>query len=166
MKLVIFDLGRTLEHNDVLLPGALDTLLAVEQMRDANDAAPIRCLISDFNVASTPSEILAIQQEYYAILDLVGIRSHFEPVEVRVTLSTELGIEKPDQRIFRAAIDKIEPEAGFGSAIFITERLSHVVACRDLGMQAIHFKGPGQTSGDVDRLVDAIPIIREFVERP
>jgi hypothetical protein len=31
-------------------------------------------------------------------------------------------------------------------------------------MQAIHFQGPGQTTGDVQRLIDLVPLIRAFVE--
>ena len=34
MKIVLFDLGRTLEHNDVLLPGAVQTLEAIGNLRD------------------------------------------------------------------------------------------------------------------------------------
>jgi hypothetical protein len=30
-------------------------------------------------------------------------------------------------------------------------------------MSAIHFKGPGQNAGDVDRLVDVIPLVQELL---
>ena len=35
MKIVLFDLGRTLEVNDVLLPGAKETLEAIQELKDA-----------------------------------------------------------------------------------------------------------------------------------
>jgi FMN phosphatase YigB (HAD superfamily) len=73
-------------------------------------------------------------------------------------------IFKPDERIFRKAIDKINPDGAFRDTMFITERRPHVEAARGLGMQAIHFQGPGQTTGDVQRLIDLVPLIRAFVE--
>lgn len=166
MKVVLFDPGRTLERNNVLLPGVLQLLDAVVRLRDANDQPPVLSLVSDYSPAATDQQIAQRHQEYYAILDVLGIRSRFEPVAKHVTLSTEVGVNKPDARIFRAALDRVEAGFGFGNAIFTTERPDHVQACRDLGMQAIHFKGPGQASGEVTKLLDAIEIIKAFVEQP
>jgi FMN phosphatase YigB (HAD superfamily) len=70
---------------------------------------------------------------------------------------------KPDKKIFRAVIEKIDEDLGFQCVAFITENLAHVKAVRDLGMTAIHFKGPGQAVGDVDRLVDLIPLLQVFL---
>ena len=36
MKVVLFDLGKTLEDRDVLLPGARETLQAIQAMRSSN----------------------------------------------------------------------------------------------------------------------------------
>jgi hypothetical protein len=36
MKVVLFDLGKTLEDGDVLLPGAREILQAIQAMRDFN----------------------------------------------------------------------------------------------------------------------------------
>ena len=152
MKLVFFDLGDTLESGDVLLPGALETLQGIADLRSSGGEPAVLGLISDFDMPSP---------EYYAILDLLGIRSFFEPVATRVTLSNEVGVFKPDPRIFREAIDRIDPGLEFGDALFITERRSHVVAARQLGMQAVHFQGPGQQTGDVERLPDLIPLVRQ-----
>jgi len=35
MKVILFDRGDTLEHDDVLLPGAIELLTAVRDMKDA-----------------------------------------------------------------------------------------------------------------------------------
>ena len=164
MRIVLFDLGETLEHNDVLLPGAEETLQAIGKMRDQNSLAPWLGLVSDYFPASTPDEVEARRQEYFALLTQLDIRSHFEPVARRVTLSTELGVFKPDERLFRLAVDRADPGAGFSDVAFVTENRFHVAACRELGMRAIHFRGPGQIVGDVDRLPDLIPLIRQFVE--
>jgi FMN phosphatase YigB (HAD superfamily) len=99
-------------------------------------------------------------------LQRLRIRSFFEPVEKHVTLSTEMVslIFKPDERIFRKAIDKINPGGAFRDTMFITDSRPHVEAARELGMQAIHFQRPGQTTGDVQRLMDLVPLITAFVE--
>jgi FMN phosphatase YigB (HAD superfamily) len=102
MKVVLFDLGKTLEDGDVLLPGARETLQAIQAMRDSDGEAAVLALVSDFAMPDNPEQIPLIQQRYYELLDKLGIRSFFEPVADRVTLSTEVGVSKPDEKIFRA----------------------------------------------------------------
>jgi FMN phosphatase YigB (HAD superfamily) len=162
MKMILFDLGQTLEDRDVLLPGARKTLQAIQAMRDSNGEAVVMALVSDFDMPDRPEQIPVIRQQYYDILDSLSIRSFFEPVSERVTLSTEVGVFKPDEKIFRAVVNKIDEGLSFQSVIFITENLAHVEAARNLGMMAIHFKGLGQTGGDINRLVDLIPIVQAF----
>jgi FMN phosphatase YigB (HAD superfamily) len=167
MKMVLFDLGKTLEdvidREDVLLPGARETLEAIRAMRDSDGEAPILALVSDFGpIPATPEQILFSQKEYYKILENLGIRWFFEPVAQRATLSTEVGKLKPAKEIFQAVIEKI-PGLHFADVMFITEDRSHVEAARSFEMQAIHFKGPGQITGEIDNLIDSIPHIRRFL---
>lgn len=163
MKIVFFDLGNTLEKQGGLAPGAIETLRAIQSLQGSDGRAPALALISDFTMPNTPDEIPAIRAQYLAILDTLGLRQFFKPVSKRVTLSTEVGVTKPDKRIFESAIKKINPSLRFQDAIFITEEPVHIAAARSLGMRAVHFKGPGQASGDVNRLTDVVPIIKKFV---
>ena len=167
MKVILFDLGNTLEdtEREVLLPGALKTLKAVRDMRDAQGVGPALALVSDFGETdATPAQLLATRTEYYAILDRHGIRGFFEPVAQRVILSAEVGAEKPSAKIFRAVIDRIDPSLGFKDIFFVTELEPHVTAARTLGMRAAHFKGPSQTTGEVKRLPDLVPLVRTFLQ--
>ena len=93
-------------------------LQAVQQLHDPNGQPPGLGLVSDF--FPLPEEIAQRQQEYYDILQRLRIRSFFEPVETHVTLSTEMVslIFKPDERIFRKAIERLS-----GNKAFITEDL-------------------------------------------
>ena len=166
MRIVLFDLGDTLEKEGRLLPGAAKTLQAIQGMRDASGQAPALALISDFLMPDSSSQIPALQQQYYKILDQLGISRFFRPLSRRVTLSSEVGVRKPDQKIFNTAIKKIDKRLGFQDAIFITENLPHIVAARHLGMTAIHFKGPTQATGEVDQLLELIPLIKQCVEKP
>ncbi|WP_138733367.1 M20/M25/M40 family metallo-hydrolase [Modestobacter excelsi] len=165
MKLVLFDLGQTLEDGDVLLPGALETLEAIDALRDGDRPAARLGLVSDFDMTNDPSQVPVIQQRYYALLDDLGIRRFFEPVAERVTLSTEVGVFKPDEAVFRAAVTRAVPGLEFRDVLFVTENRSHVLAARRLGLRAVHLRGPGQPDGEVDGLTDLIPLVRAFTEQ-
>lgn len=79
-----------------------------------------------------------------------------------MTLSAEIGVRKPDKRIFRAAIDYIEKDLPFENVLFITGNPIHVDSARQIGMKAIHFKGPGQNTGEIHHLIDLIPRVKDF----
>jgi FMN phosphatase YigB (HAD superfamily) len=162
VKLVLFDLGDTLEHDDHPLPGARDTLEALLALRDGAGQPAVRLgLLSDFLEAGNPDEIPEIRRQYFAILEAIGIRDLFEPVEEHVTLSTEVGARKPDAAMFTAAAER--GGVGFSDTVFITENREHVLAARQLGLTAVHFKGPGQASGDALSLPELVPIVRDLV---
>jgi FMN phosphatase YigB (HAD superfamily) len=162
VKLVLFDLGDTLEHDDEPLPGARDTLEALLGLRDEAGQPAVRLgLLSDFLEPSSPEEIPSIRRQYFDILATVGIRDLFEPVEEHVTLSTEVGARKPDVAMFEAAA--AQGGAGFSDTVFVTENREHVLAARRLGLTAVHVKGPGQTRGDVTSLPELVPIVRDLV---
>ena len=165
MKVVLFDLGDTLEHNDVLLPGAVETLTAVCQLRDENEQSLGVGLVSDFDMPNTPADIPSIRQQYLTILENLQIRQFFEPVDQRVTLSTEVGVFKPDRRIFRAALDKFDRALSFKNAMFVTENAAHVKAARRLEMRAVLLGSGSQAPGSITKLTDLVPLAREFATR-
>jgi FMN phosphatase YigB (HAD superfamily) len=166
MRIVLFDLGDTLEdqEKDVLLPGARETLQAIQGMRDSAGNAPILALVSDFDMPKRPDQTASIRKRYFAILERLGIRSFFEPVSKRVTLSTEVGVHKPDKKIFQAVLKKVAGHPRFEDVLFITENRDHVNKARTLKMKAVHFKGPRQASGEIARLADLIPLVKKFLK--
>jgi FMN phosphatase YigB (HAD superfamily) len=169
LKVILFDLGKTLENNDELLPGAEELLSSIKAMDADRGKSHAIALVSDFdkfNEGMRMIDVKPLQVEYYTILENLGIRSFFEPLYKHVTLSTEVGAKKPDIRIFRAAIDSLENGLSFKNVLFITEDPGHIAAARQLGINAIHFKGPGQSTGDVDKLIDLLPRIRDFLGAP
>lgn len=164
MKVVLFDLGGTLEVEDVLRPGARETLETIAALRDGAGHGTLLGLVSDFDMPADPEEIPAIQQRYYELLDRLGIRDLFEPVAQRVTLSTEVGQFKPAEVVFRTALRKADPTVQFADALFVTENRAHVLAARRLGLQAVQVGVPGGPSGEVDALPDLVPLVRAFVD--
>lgn len=167
MKVILFDLGNTLENTakGVLLPGARETLEAIQGMKAGDGSSPVLALVSDFGeIPATPAQIKASRDEYLKILDVLDIRQFFEPVTQRITLSAEAGAVKPSPIIFRKAIDKISNQLPFKDVMFVTENEPHILAARKLEMNAIHFRGPGETSGDVTKLVSLIPRVLNFIK--
>ncbi len=164
MRVVLFDLGNTLiDNHHNLLPGAEEMLNAAQLLQDPDGQLVKLALVSDFTSPATPEQVEPIRQQYYSILRGTNLAKFFDPLPVRVTLSTEVGVGEPDRRIFRAALDKIDSSLHFHHAIFIEENPAHVAGARRLGMMAIHFKGPGQSHGEVEKLVDLIPLIKRMV---
>src|SRR5215831_12644041 len=149
MKIIIFDLGDTLEHTvqgkDILMSGAKELLSEIQNMHDHNGDSPALALVSDFD---KPAE------EYYALLQTLGIDNSFE----RITLSNEIGVMKPDEKIFRAAIDKIQKGLSYQNAIFITEEKQHTTAVRKLVMMAIKLKVAEEENGEANSLLEMIPL--------
>jgi hypothetical protein len=166
MKVILFDLGNTLEFNGELLPGAIELLSSIKTMNVSDGNSHAIALVSDFDNFDQGLHLIDVkpkQLEYYNNLHKLGITSFFEPLYKHVTLSTEVGVRKPDKKIFRAAIDSFEKDLSFENVLFITEDSSHVAVARQLGMNAIHFKGPEQSAGEVDKLIDLIPLIQKFL---
>lgn len=73
-----------------------------------------------------------------AMAESVGLADCFD---VFVT-SAELGVMKPDPRIYQVALERLGVTAP--EAIFVDDFIENVEAARGLGMQAIHFTDPDQ----------------------
>ncbi|MFV8053246.1 M20/M25/M40 family metallo-hydrolase [Mycobacterium sp. 48b] len=154
MKLVLFDLGQTLEDGDALLPGALQALTDLAELRDEDGIPVLLGLASDFDEPA---------QHYYRILETLGIRGFFEPVNTHVTLSGEVGVHKPAREFFARAVAKANPALTFADVLFITENSAHVAAARALGLDAIQVRPPGEGGGDIGSLSELPSRVQDFI---
>jgi hypothetical protein len=127
-----------------LLAGAMEVLQTVSNLKDSEGQPVLLAFLSDFLMPRQPSDIPSLQQQYYDLLGRLGIDAFFRPLEQFVTLSTEVGLFKPDRLIFQIAIEKAHADLAFSDVLFVTENCEHVQAVRTHGMHAVHFKGPGQ----------------------
>ena len=69
-----------------------------------------------------------------------------------VIISAEVGLAKPDPRIFQLALERLgvsPPEA-----VFVDDFLHNVEGARAIGMRAIHFQGFEQARAALDALLD------------
>ena len=65
-------------------------------------------------------------------------------------VSGEVGLAKPDPRIFALTIERCRLEPA--RTVFIDDSLRNVEAGRNAGMHALHFRNPVQLHADLNRL--------------
>ena len=147
IKLLLFDLGETLLHGTQPFPHVVSALDAITQFRTASGDTIGVGLISDFTMPELPvteSKIVALEQEYQAILAPTGLEHYFQPFVSHVTLSSRAGVLKPDQAIFKLAVQRSGTGATLNECLFITENNGHLIAAKQYGMAVVRFgSGPG-----------------------
>lgn len=69
-----------------------------------------------------------------------------------IIISAEVGVMKPDERIYRLALEQlgVSPE----QAVFLDDFERNVQGAKKVGMKAIHFRGPEQARRELQVLLD------------
>lgn len=164
IRAVLFDLGDTLANSGELLPGVRPALEAIAALPAGEQPLELG-LVSDWEDPDPTGDPLALEQSVARYLEVVrqlGILDLFAPPERRITLSTCVGVRKPERRVFERALAQMGlPSDQLGAAIFITENAAHIDAARRLGMTALRF-GEG---GDFVDWQDAPTMIAALVDR-
>jgi epoxide hydrolase-like predicted phosphatase len=79
------------------------------------------------------------------------VSKKFEDVFDAMIISAEVGVMKPDARIFHMALEKLDVAPS--ESIFLDDFLENVTGARALGMQAIHFVQPEQALKELKQLL-------------
>lgn len=69
-----------------------------------------------------------------------------------IVVSAEVGMMKPDPRIFRLALEGMEVDAN--QAVFVDDFLHNVQGAREVGMHAVHFRSQEQVLGELNTLLN------------
>jgi hypothetical protein len=129
IRVVMFDLGETLvDANRRPFPHVREALTALGGFRTADSGPLSSCLVSDYTMVVPPitrDKIRPVFEEYIAILDATALREFFEPEDERVTLSTHVGVGKPDRAVFEMALHRLRSKATLQECLFITENAGH-----------------------------------------
>src|SRR5215813_11651238 len=136
IRVIMLD-GDTLIKEGRVLPHVPEALEVLTRFEPPARASLVVSLISDYDMPTTPvtpRKISRIFNKYVARLDEVGLKEFFEPVELRVTLSTHAGVFKPDPRLFKKAIQRLRLRTGLNECLYIGNNSEQVRACRVLGM--------------------------------
>lgn len=67
-------------------------------------------------------------------------------------ISAEVGIVKPDARIYQHALETLQVEPS--ASVFIDDFIENVEAARSMGMHAIHFQNPEQSLAELNALLE------------
>jgi len=70
----------------------------------------------------------------------------------QMIISAEVGLVKPDERIYQLTISKVGVDPA--EAVFVDDFSNNVTGARAAGLHAIHFKGPDQALADLQQLLD------------
>jgi epoxide hydrolase-like predicted phosphatase len=68
-----------------------------------------------------------------------------------VIVSAEVGIVKPDPRIYHLALEKLSVQPA--EAIFVDDMPENIAACQAIGMQGVQFKSAEQALAGIQRLL-------------
>jgi putative hydrolase of the HAD superfamily len=78
-------------------------------------------------------------------------RQKFEDVFDEMIISAEVGLMKPDARIYRLALERMGVQAE--ESVFVDDVLVNVEAARSIGMSAIQFTQPEKTLEELKQLL-------------
>ncbi|MDX1378980.1 MAG: HAD family phosphatase, partial [Anaerolineales bacterium] len=68
------------------------------------------------------------------------VREKFDDVFDHMIISAEVGVAKPDAKIYQIALEQFQVQAK--EAVFVDDFIENIEACEKLGMKGIHFKSP------------------------
>ena len=78
-------------------------------------------------------------------------KNHFADAFDTLVISAEVGLLKPDPRMYELALERLA--VGPGQAVMVDDMPSNVAAARSLGMRGIVFQNTAQTVGELQALL-------------
>ena len=78
-------------------------------------------------------------------------RLKFEDAFDHMVISGEIGVMKPEARIYQIALEQagVSPN----EAVFVDDFIENIEGCEVLGMRGIHFRNPKQAMGELKQLL-------------
>jgi glucose-1-phosphatase len=83
---------------------------------------------------------------------VIAEKWQFEDAFDAIIISAEVGVAKPDPRIFHLTLDRLGVNAS--GAVFVDDMAENIGAARSVGMNAIQFKTAAQVKWDIEQLLD------------
>lgn len=74
-----------------------------------------------------------------------------------IIISAEVGLVKPDTRIYRLALERLAVEPA--EAVFIDDFIQNIETAQAAGIHAIHFRSPEQAQEDLERLLNGTHLV-------
>jgi len=107
--------------------------------------------ILDFLRALKPNyKIGLISNAWSGLRDYI-VREKFDDVFHHMVISAEVGVAKPEPKIYHIALEQLQVQAG--EAVFVDDFFENIEACEKLGMKGIHFKSREQAIEELRELL-------------
>ena len=96
--------------------------------------------ILDFLRSLKPKYKVGLISNAWSGLRPYVVREKFDDVFQHMIISAEVGVVKPDPKIYQLALEQLQVRAE--EAVFVDDVLENIEACQKVGMQGIQFKDP------------------------
>lgn len=135
--------AKTLNLSPQEISAFLDTFWAGDQL-DTALVNTIRKLRGPYRTALLSNAFSDLRR---AVEEVWQIQDAFD----QIIISAEVGMTKPDPRIYRLALERtgVEPQ----EAVFIDDTIRNIEGAKAVGLHAIHFKNPVQARQDLENLL-------------
>lgn len=112
-----------------------------ERVRDEFFAGDVIDLeIVDFLRSIKPKyKVGLISNAWSGLRDYI-VREKFDDAFHHMVISAEVGVAKPDPKIYQIALEQLQVRAN--EAVFVDDVYENIEACEKTGMKGIHFKSP------------------------
>ena len=99
-----------------------------------------------------PERKVALISNAWSGLRAFITRKGFADVFDHMIISAEVGLMKPDARIYQLALEEIEAKGD--ESVFIDDVLANVEGARSIGMLGIHFTEPEKALGELRKILN------------
>ena len=152
VRVIFLHLSSTIVQGEAALPHLQDALEVLSKFETESGTAPILSLIADYAAPSSPvtdQTTEAIFSEYVSMLDKLGLKQFFEPVDRRLTLANPAAFCQPDLTVVEKAIKRLRQRVNLTGCLLITSCPAEVSAAyRKMGVKVLRFDPEGLTNAD------------------
>ncbi len=109
-------------------------------------------LIRFIRARKTETKMGLLSNGWSSTRRFIDERWHIADIFDDMVISAEVGLAKPDQRIYQLALDRLDVVAE--QTIFIDDFVENIQGARELGIHGIHFQNPQTVLGELKDLLD------------
>lgn len=148
IRLLLFEFEDTLiDNSGKVFPHVIEALRAMRGFETENAKGPAMCLVSVAPESPHPNEVF---DQLISRLEMLGLRSFFEPVSQKVSLLARAGAERIDRHIFEIAASRSDIDAAPDQCVFLTGDCDAARSATDSGFRTLVFGCDGAETDFAD----------------
>jgi epoxide hydrolase-like predicted phosphatase len=138
------NLAEQLHYSDYQFKSLVEEFFAKDEL-DKNLLDYVHSLHKSYKTALLSNAFGDLRQ-------IISERWQFEDAFDDILISAEVGLVKPDARIFQMAVKRLGIESA--QVVFIDDMRRNVEGAKQVGLQAIRFQNPQQMRFDLDQILN------------